>query len=172
MLSRHGLNAWFCDRISAFVLSTAAFAFAVLGGGASYLAVFYTLREQPSDEDDKRIVSGVFAVAAFIIGWFILTFCASIILNIVDAAYTCLAIDMDAGAPHKPSMRDAMIPIVKPDFVVVVGHPGSAGQPSAIAVPVGGPAEIQTATAYPAAVPQAMAYPTAYPTAPQRPPAA
>jgi len=176
MLSRHGLNAWFCDRISAFVLSTAAFAFAVLGGGASYIAVFYTLSDQPSDEADKRIVSSVFATTAFIIGWFILTFCASIILNIVDAAYTCLALDMDAGAPHMPPMRDAMIPIVKPDFIVVVGHPGSAGQPSAIAVPVGGPvggpAEIQTASAYPAAVPQAMAYPTAYPTAPQRPPGA
>jgi len=174
LLSRHGLNAWFCDRVSAFVLSTASFSFAVLGGGASYLAVFSTLADHPSDASDKRIVAGAFGGAAFLIGWFILAFCASIILNIVDAAYTCLALDMDAGAPHQPAIRDAMIPIVKPDFVVVVAQPGTGTTPAAIAVPVGlppAPPDGGAAAPYPQQIVHtAAAYPAAYPTAPQHKP--
>lgn len=139
LFSRHGLNAWFCDRISAYVLSTASFSFAALGGGVTYLVIFETLAH-PTAVDDKRIVAGAFGTVTFGLGWFILSFCASIILNIVDASYTCLAVDMDHGAPHQPQIRDAMIPIVKPEYVVVVQQPG-AHPPVAmgVAVPVRNP---------------------------------
>lgn len=140
LFSRHGLNAWFCDQISAYVLATASFSFAALGGGFTYLGVVSTL-EQPASIDDKRVVASAFGAGAFLLGWFILSFCGSLILNIVDASYTCLAVDMDNGAQHQPPMRDAMIPIVKPDYVVVVQHPGGPGQPqAAIGMPVATPA--------------------------------
>ena len=100
-------------------------------------------------QTDRAVVCAVFGALTFALGWFVLSFCAAILLNIVDAAYTCLAIDMDAGAQNQPPIRDALIPIVKPDYIVVLGQapPTACGQP-----PVTG--------AYPATqpLPQAVAY--------------
>ena len=70
------------------------------------------------------------------VGALVLSFCSSTLLDVVDASYTCLALDLDRGAQHRPPMRDAMLPIVKPEYVLVVAQPGSDGQPRAIAVPV------------------------------------
>ena len=57
-----------------------------LGGGFTYLGVVSTL-EQPASIDDKRVVASAFGTGAFLLGWFILSFCGSLILNIVDASY-------------------------------------------------------------------------------------
>ena len=82
--------------------------------------------------------------------------------------------DMDAGCPHQPPLRDAMIPIVKPDYVVVVDQPGGYGQHTAVAVPVGGaphnayPPMGHTPSGYPVTQPMGTAVlyegqPNAYP---------
>ncbi|EOD06528.1 hypothetical protein EMIHUDRAFT_438674 [Emiliania huxleyi CCMP1516] len=134
LLAKHGLSAWFCDRISAFVLRTTAVAFAALGGVGTYLAVYSGLAAD--EEDDRQAVAGAFGGAAFVVGALVLSFCSSTLLDVVDASYTCLALDLDRGAQHRPPMRDAMLPIVKPEYVLVVAQPGSDGQPRAIAVPV------------------------------------
>ena len=136
LLKRHGLNAWFVDRIAAFVLGMTTVAFAGLAGGATYVTLISTLNS-PGSVEHRQVVAGVFAGAAGAIGFLILTFTCSFINTVVDASYTCLALDFDAGAPHQPPLRDALIPIVKPDYVVVVGQPVQPGVATATAVPVG-----------------------------------
>ena len=188
LLKRHGLNAWFVDRIAAFVLGMTTVAFAVLAGGATYLTLISTLTS-PESVERRQVVAGVFAGAAGLLGFLILTFTCSFINNVVDASYTCLALDFDAGAPHQPPLRDVLIPIVKPDYVVVVGQPAQPGVATAIAVPVGqtvvpiaqpmanpvaagGVQQAVTTSHYPAA--QRLAPATAYDSSstPLKPPAA
>ena len=87
---------------------------------------------------------------AFALALFVLVFIASILLNIVDAAYSCIVLDLDnyrrTRTFHRPAMATAVLVKVKPDFVVVEQPSGGyaayavGGQPSAplpVAVPVG-----------------------------------
>jgi len=154
LLVRHGLSGWFVDRISLLVLHTVSMAFALLGGGFMFFVMRYTLPAN-MDNADRAVVCAVFGALTFALGWFVLSFCAAILLNIVDAAYTCLAIDMDAGRPTcQPPIRDALIPIVKPDYIVVLGQAPPGGPPPT----AGGPPLVTGA--YPATqpLPQAVAY--------------
>ena len=115
LLTRHGLNSWFVDHLSLFVLHMTSLAFSGLAAGSTYLFLSATLSE-PQSREGRRAVAGAFASMTFVFAWLLLTYCTSFINAVVDAAYTCLAIDMEGGAPHQPDLRDVMIPIVKPEY--------------------------------------------------------
>jgi len=139
LLRRHGLSAWFVDRLSSFVLSMTTLAFAALTAAATYYLVYVATPAQPAGQalgDTRRAVAGAFSTMAFLLALFILSFCAFFINQVVDAAYTCFALDLDAGAPHQPPLRDVMIPIVKPEYALVVGQPISSDA-VAVGQPVG-----------------------------------
>ena len=136
LLGRHGLSMWFVDRISSLVLSMASFALAALAAGAMTILVL-TVGDLPAH------VAGLLGAATGVLAFVILSFLAEIVLNVVDASFTCFALDIDGGAAHQPALRDALIPKVKPDYVVVVAQPGSA--PPVLATAVAGPSAAQYA---------------------------
>ena len=133
LLRRHGLSAWFVDRLTSFVLVMTALAFAALAGASTYSLVYLTNPATPANT--RRAVAGAFGTIAALLAYLVLSFCASFLTQVVDASYTCLALDLDAGAPHQPPLRDVMIPIVKPGYAVSPPHPADDA-----AVPVGVPA--------------------------------
>ena len=260
LLTRHGLSAWFVDRVrrwrskprcterplaaaaadlqivarsmrppqvSAFVLGMTTFAFAALAGGLTYAVLVASLVEPPDASGRKvpcgaptrdphcsamaasaarpllpltgrgfercmgQLVAGSFAGMAALLALVILSFCSSAINTVVDASYTCLALDLDAGAPHQPPLRyttshrsqdpsiraaagpkhpcrrrtqasvppqdpsiraaahvpcsalcsssDAIISIVKPDFIYAIGTPAEGSAAAAANLPVGVP---------------------------------
>jgi len=134
-LSRHGLSAWFVDRISSFVLGMTTAAFAFVAGVVTYVLLSPRRSADAQAASDARTVATVFATLAALLAFLILNFCAAFINNVVDAAYTCFALDLDAGAPHQPPLRDVMLPICKPDYVVVA-QPADNATPTAVAVPI------------------------------------
>ena len=122
--------------MSSLVLGLGAFAMATLG--AAGVAVFVqtvtpSAASAASAADTAVVVT--YAVLTFILGLLILNFCGSILLNVVDGAHVCLALDADPGTHCQPAMRDALFVIAKPSGLVQ--QPGSA--PPVIAVASGTP---------------------------------
>ena len=80
-----------------------------------------------SAASSPMIVARVVGVISAFIALFILNFMAGIMLNVVDAAYCCLAIDMDGARPHKPEIASAIQATVVKAQPVVVQNPGGYG---------------------------------------------
>merc|ERR1719453_770306 len=94
----------------------------------------------PSSESGAARTALLVAYGAFsYVAAATLGFLASLLLNIVDAAFTCHALDLDSGADHQPRMRAALAGVIKP--TAVVQQPG--GVPPVIAVAAGVPVQQQ-----------------------------
>ena len=74
----------------------------------------------------------VFGITAWVLSSVVLNFFGALVLNIVDAAYICFALDLDTQAAHRHEMRQVLILVAKP--TTVVQQPGGG---AAVAVPVG-----------------------------------
>ena len=61
-------------------------------------------------------------VAATCFAWMVLSFIASILLNVIDASYACLILDLDQSLQSKqfqqPEIAQAILVKVKPGYVV------------------------------------------------------
>merc|ERR1719502_1465673 len=72
-------------------------------------------------------------VAATCFAWMVLSFIASILLNVIDASYACLILDLDQSLQSKqfqqPEIAQAILVKVKPGYVV--GTPVVAGTAAA-----------------------------------------
>jgi len=103
-------------------------------------------------DDDRAAVLVSVGFGGWLIAATVLLFIAGILLNVVDAAYACLVLDMDqqqrGGAFHRPAIAHAVLYKLKPEYIVqqpagasvVYARPEQvAPQPATMAVPMGTP---------------------------------
>ena len=131
LCSRQALSVYIVDRIGGFVLHFSAWVLSALIAGATTFMVASTL--PPSTDDAQRVQLLVaYGAGSYLLAASTLQFLATILLNIVDAAYICFALDLDTQAAHRHEMRQVLILVAKP--TTVVQQPGGG---AAVAVPVG-----------------------------------
>lgn len=142
ILARNALSAYVVDRIGGFVLHFGAFVLSGLVAGLTTALVASTLPttlEQDEEEADltaapqRALLLGSYMGLSFAVAFPTLNFLATLMINVVDAAYTCHALDLEGGVVHRPRMHAALLAVAKP-ATAVVQQPG--GVAPAIAVPV------------------------------------
>lgn len=126
----HGFTAITIDWLSRLTLRFGAFVLALMltaitvGSAESYAF------QSPETKITVLIILGLLA---FIIAIIILDFIAMILLNIIDAAYGCLVLDLDSAAAtrafRRPEIAQAVLVISKPDYVL--GQVPDTNQPVA-----------------------------------------
>jgi hypothetical protein len=94
-LKKHGFTAVSVDALSKMVLQFGAFVLSVAMGGLT-TGIYYVAMK---DNVESGTVSLVFImILLFIAGaafaWMILSFIAAILLNVIDASYACLVLDL------------------------------------------------------------------------------
>ncbi len=130
LCSRQALSVYIVDRIGGFVLHFSAWVLSALIAGATTVMVASTL--PPSTDDAQRVPLLVaYGAGSYLLAASTLQFLATILLNIVDAAYTCHALDLESNMCHQPKMKAAIMGVVSP--TAVVQQPG--GAPPVVAVP-------------------------------------
>eukprot|EP00908_Phaeocystis_cordata_P022637 Transcript_5058.p1 GENE.Transcript_5058~~Transcript_5058.p1 ORF type:complete len:527 (-),score=222.02 Transcript_5058:215-1795(-) len=129
-LAKNALSVYIVDRIGGFVLHFSAWVLSALIAGATTVMVASTL--PPSTDDAQRVPLLVaYGAGSYLLAASTLQFLATILLNIVDAAYTCHALDLESNMCHQPKMKAAIMGVVSP--TAVVQQPG--GAPPVVAVP-------------------------------------
>ena len=131
-MSRHGFTAYTVDRVASMVLRFGGFVLAlavgVLCAYTAYPEAHQLLAGASGGTSVVLTATAVFAIVCVVIASAVLGFIAGIMLNVVDAAYCCLAIDMDGAQPHKPEIANAIHGVVVKAQPVVVQNPGYVGQ--------------------------------------------
>ena len=90
------------------------------------------MSSSPKIDDALRVPLLVaYGAGSYLLAASTLQFLATILLNIVDAAYTCHALDLESNMCHQPKMKAAIMGVVSP--TAVVQQPG--GAPPVVAVP-------------------------------------
>ena len=120
-------------RFGAFVLSVAL-------AGAT-MGLFYANMKGKLESGDGILFPLMFVLffASFLFAWVILSFIAAILLNVIDASYACLILDLDNAAQtrvfQRPEIAQAILVKVKPGYVVgTVSSEGGAGAPPVVVV--------------------------------------
>lgn len=173
---RHGFRSWNVDWLASLVLTFGAFMLALLSAASvTFLAVVHA--DLPStaqgDEDKARLAAAV-GLVSWCVSAFLLTFVARILLNIVDAAYCCVVLDLDharaIGAYRHPQLAEVIIVKVHPTYVLVpgtaqpMGHPGMVAAPRVeVAQPMQQPTYMAVAQPMAPQYPQPVAMPVAQP---------
>ena len=173
--TRYGLNVIVVDSISRMVLSFGAFVFSLLVGvlvaGIFYLGNDTAINAMSDDERWPLLL--IVGLASWVLAFLPLFFVGGVLLNIIDAAYCCLVLDLEhqvALERHK-ELAYAVFTHVHAsgkmkDSTLVINQPGAAGPVIAIATPVNdtqmGPTR---GVAYPVAQPIVHTIPVAQPVA-------
>jgi len=140
--SRHGFTALSVDVLSSIVLRVGAVVLSRLIGAITAGAVAGRVEEVafPTGGYERTIFVLLFGVLGFAIALLPLMFAAGIILNVIDASYACLVLDLehgDASAVCKPQLAVAIVTVAKPTNIVIQ-QPGGGPPVIAIAQPVSG----------------------------------
>lgn len=129
---RHGWTAIMVDYLAAMTLQFGA---VILGLLITAGTVFLLDNSHHVHTDDKETVLVVAGVASWFVASVILIFIAGLLLNVVDAAYACLVLDLDraaiTGTYRQPALAQAVIAKAHPTYVIQ--QPGGG---TAIAQPV------------------------------------
>ena len=104
----------------------------VVAGGTTLTVKAYTDGQSGLPQEQADLMLAVFGITAWVLSSVLLNFFGALVLNIVDAAYICFALDLDTQAAHRHVMRQVLILVAKP--TIVVQQPGGG---AAVAVPVG-----------------------------------
>lgn len=130
--SRHGFTAIMVDYLATMTLQFGA---VVLGLLVTAFTVFLVDKGGHVHDDDRTMVLVFSGLLAWFISSVVLVFIGGILLNVVDACYACLVLDLDHattnGSYHKPVIAHAVIASVNPTYVIA--QPGGT---AAIARPV------------------------------------
>jgi len=148
--TRHGfLKVVVVDYLASITLNFGALVFGLAVAAITVGMVDQAVLVGPAHNDDRAAVLYTVGGAAWLIATIVLVFIASLLLNIVDASYACVVLDLDnharVGTFFRPQIAQAVLVKVKPDFVVMQPAGGAAYASSAIpvaqpvAVPVGQP---------------------------------
>jgi hypothetical protein len=134
--TRHGfLKVVVIDYLASLTLNFGAMVF---GLAVTAITVGAVAKSDAVHSADKTTVLWTVGVCAWLIASVVLMFIAGLLLNIVDAAYSCLVLDIDhrtrSGAFHRPEIAHAVLLKVQPTHAFVVQQPGGGvayvqGQP-------------------------------------------
>jgi len=145
--SRHGFaKVLVVDGLAAMTLQFGAFVLSLLVSAITVGLVAASVLDGPAHNEDRLAVLGATAALSFSIAFAVLLFISSLLLNVVDAAYACVVLDIDnalrLGAFHRPAIATAVLQKTNPGYVVVT-QPGetrttcnTACSGAAIGVPV------------------------------------
>jgi len=155
--TRHGfLKVVVVDYLASITLNFGALIFGLVVTAITLGMVEKGVLDGASHDDDRSSVLIAVGSFAWLIAFIVLHFIASLLLNIVDASYACVVLDLDnharTGAFHRPQIAQAVLVKTKPDFVVVTQPAGGASCGAAYAMP----------TAVPIAQPVAQGRPVGY----------
>jgi len=144
---RHGfLKVVVIDYLAAVTLQFGAVVLALVVGA---ITVGLVDASPHVHDDDRATVLVSVGVAGWLIAATVLLFISGILLNVVDAAYACLVLDLDnqqrVGTFHRPAIAHAVLYKLKPEYVVqqpggasvVYARQEMAPQPAVMAVPMG-----------------------------------
>jgi hypothetical protein len=128
---RHGfLRVIVVDYIAGMTLSFGAFVLALLVSAVTTLLVDERVLDGDSHDQTRTAVLGTIATFAALVAFVVLHFIASLLLNVVDAAYACIILDLDnysrVGSFHRPAIATAVVMKVKPECVVLQPSGGAA----------------------------------------------
>lgn len=146
--SRHGLNVITVDYLSTVVLrfGSAILALAITAiSFAIFYASFTTTERAALTSLDASVTYLIFGLSSYICALLPLSFVGGIMLNIIDAAYACLVLDIDVNAGSgQPQLAYAVFTCVsaggnlkKSDLVI--SQPGNGTPVIAVATPVNPP---------------------------------
>ena len=100
ILARNALSVYVVDQIGGFVLHFGAFVLSGLVAGLTTALVATTL---PATASDRTVLLGVYMGLSLVVAFSTLNFLATLLLNVVDAAYTCHALDLEVGNLRTPA---------------------------------------------------------------------
>lgn len=128
---RHGFKALAVDFLAGITLNFGALVLSLL---ISALCVLCSMPNLHDSGFRSGILIGILVgIGSWLVASFILVFIASILLNIIDASYACLVLDLDhaaqVGTYRQPAMAQLVIAKANPTFVLV--NPG--GGPAQLA---------------------------------------
>ena len=133
---RHGfIKVLVVDMLARMIFNFGAFVFALLTMGITIGMVKAGVLSKPDTTQDEMAVTLIpIGILSFLIAGIIFHFVMSLLLMIVDAAYSCVVLDLDnygrTNQFHRPAIAVVVMQKVKPDFVVVQQPGGAAiGQP-------------------------------------------
>lgn len=127
--SRHGfLKVLIVDYMASITLNFGALVVALLVAAIT-VGLVQVGELSSAAHDDRTTVLLVTGGVALVIASAVLVFICSLLLNVVDAAYSCVVLDLDnharVGTFHRPAIATVVLQKTKPDFVVV--QPGGYG---------------------------------------------
>ena len=82
---------------SGFVLHFGAFVLSGLVAGLTTALVASTLPTTLEEDEDRTLLLGIYMGLSFAVAFSTLNFLATLLINVVDAAYTCHALDLEVG---------------------------------------------------------------------------
>ena len=149
-LNRHGFSAVWVNWMASWVFNFSAFALSLL-----ITAICLVISSQRG-----FFVAFFIGIISFIFAIVFLSFVAGILLNIIDACYSCLILDLDHGAKSQPQVAQAILIVANPTYLYQ--HQQNVPQPT-VAVAYAQPYAPQPTTASCAqpsmgSVPQPTAY--------------
>ena len=135
-LNRHGFSAVWVNWMASWVFNFSAFALSLL-----ITAICLVMTSHPKRGITALIVIGILS---FIFAIVFLSFVAGILLNIIDACYSCLILDLDHGAKSQPQVAQAILILANPTYLYQ--HQSNDPQPT-VAVAYAQPYAPQPTTA-------------------------
>jgi len=135
-LNRHGFSAVWVNWMASWVFNFSAFALSLL-----ITAICLVITSHPKRGFTAIIVIGILS---FIFAIVFLSFVAGILLNIIDACYSCLILDLDHGAKSQPQVAQAILILANPTYLYQ--HQSNDPQPT-VAVAYAQPYAPQPTTA-------------------------
>jgi len=136
-LQRHGFTAITIDWITSITLRFGALVIAGLLCTITVVSIDSSTFQNPTS---RYVVLTVMGLVSFLIAFIILNFIASILINVIDAAYGCLVLDLDSAlatrAFRRPEIAEAVLVVSKPGFVL--GQPAAAGETGQVVYTNGG----------------------------------
>lgn len=127
--TRHGfLKVYIVDYIAAITLNFGALVFGLAVTAATVYVVDNAVSVTPNE---RNAVLAAVGGVAWLLSTAVLLFLAGLLLNIVDAAYSCIVLDLDnrtrLGSFHQPAIATAVLQKVQPGSEYVVVHQPGGG---------------------------------------------
>ena len=99
---------------SGFVLHFGAFVLSGLVAGLTTALVASTLPTTLEEDEDRTLLLGIYMALSFAVAFSTLNFLATLLINVVDAAYTCHALDLEVGNLCTPACNRLSTPACNP----------------------------------------------------------
>ena len=99
---------------SGFVLHFGAFVLSGLVAGLTTALVASTLPTTLEGDEDRTLLLGIYMGLSFAVAFSTLNFLATLLINVVDAAYTCHALDLEVGNLCTPACKPLSTPACNP----------------------------------------------------------